>query len=216
MDHSRESLKDFIASNSAVPDTATAIMRNLEPLYIHADAGRYRLTQGNDLGLELIASAITTATGHQAATITLSLMSRLGHLTLSDETAFWRRLTEGRGDSLGDCLRQEHRTSLQHGLMRGREHQVGLAQRLWERLENDLWLALDKAVAGIVCDMAPAKALASIADSIRSVIYYFVGFAITGDKQRLAQMSALMELIPRAIPLHSNQHDPHRWHVLAY
>ena len=217
MDHSRDSLKDFLAEHAVETDSVPMVMRNLEPLFAHADAGRYRLHTGSDIGLELVGGAIASATGRTAVSVSLTLMSRIGHLTINDEVALWRRLMDGKGDSLGDCLRHEHRTALAERLRDNDvRNQVKLSQRLWERLDSDLWKSLDAAVAGVACEHVSRSAIMAIADSFRTVVYFFVGFAIAGDKQRTARMALLMGLIPKVIPLHDGIREPNRFRAIAY
>jgi hypothetical protein len=216
MERSRESLRDFIARNATTSDAAPAVMRNLEPFYAHAEAGRYRLATGSGLGLEDIAGTISSATGRQAVSITLTLTSRLQHVTIADEALLWQGVMSDRGDTLGDCLREEHRTALQERLHRPDLQHVKLPQRLWERLEADLWRGLDEAVVSVFGGSAPKAVLQAIADSIRTAVYFFTGFAIAGDAPRMKQLARLVRLLPDVIPLHSGKWDSHRWQLLAH
>jgi class 3 adenylate cyclase len=211
MNEHREALKGYLSRTAREPDLVPGMIRKLEPFFERAERGRYALSSANDVGLNEIAAAVENSAGRRLSNVTFVRIGRIGHVTANDEALIWKKLMEERGDTVADCLRAEHRTSLQHDL----EAAGSSAQRLQEQIETDLLRHLDAPIAKMLGEAAGAAVRQAVGDLLSTAILFGIGFGLAAKLERAARTAALLDLLPRVIPLHALRQDPQHFKVLA-
>jgi len=176
----------------------------------------YRLTPTAQADLQEIAGAIASITGQPIKKVILVSAASPDPALTKDRDGFnGRTLWSGIESTLWDQLHSKHKLSLWDGFERGGRKCRELGNELWLKLEahvgRDLKAVFTRSVSSnIGYDLTEAGA-----NHLWYGLFYFVGFCLNGNVDKIQKLAALISLLPKVIPLGEKRSEPGTWYALV-
>lgn len=198
MSVNRELLKNFLATSGCQdPEGALA---PLEKLFQIAESGQYLLAPIEEIYRESLIEVVASATGRPVSKVVfISLSNPFPKPEWMTQEAYDTSFRDSLGDSFGDSLGASFWTSLRFrlGLSLVDSLRVSLGDSLGDSLGVvSLW------------DSVRLSLGASLWDSLGASIFYYLGFCLLNDQQKIAKLRPLVELWSKCLILGFKQDEP--------
>ena len=169
------------------------------------------LAPAKDLDSGRIAAALTEAFGKPVKKIVFISASEPDPALTNSETSFngqslWKTIET----TAHDLLHSKHKMTLWDGFG-GRD--VGNA--FWTAFDEALGRDLKTHFALKFPRRAGYSLVETAADNVVHCLFYFLGFCLNGNLERVQRLAGLMGFLPKAIPLGEKRNEPGTWFVLA-
>lgn len=192
----RKKLQEFLETNAQKPELIPPAMELIEPLFRIAEAGRYALAPADDVHLWKAVEAINLAAAlpvNRIVPVSAAAPGSWSDRRIDDE--FHDRLRDSLVGSLADSLKGDEELWVGLGL----NYLATLGYILTESLPVSLRrFGLWDGLLG----------------SLRVSPRFLLGFAVAGNEEKVARLTPLMCLLPRAIPIGQKADEPGTWLVL--
>lgn len=113
------------------------------------------------------------------------------------------------GTSLADKLMERNSAALADRLG------MLLTDRLFRCLHSGLLDRLNDAIAGSCGRQLDYCVLSKMQSSVGEALYFYLGFAMAGDRRRMAVLEPLLALLRRTIPLGHERDQPGNWTTMV-
>jgi len=162
------------------------------------------------------AAAISAAVGRPVKKVIVVSASAPDAVLAGENGKFCgQKLWQSIETTLWDRLHSCHKLSLWDGFARPRRQPKELGNELWERFDE----AIGRDLKGAVSKSLPGTLGYDIVETCRNHLwyglFYYLGFAVNGNVERVQRLSGLIELMGSAIPLGEKRGEPGTWYVLA-
>lgn len=173
----------------------------------------YKLAPASELDAKAIAGAISAAIDKPVKEV-IFVSASAPDARLADGPGLHegRKLYGELDFTLWDHIHSRHHLTLWEGFPR-RDRDLG--NRLWEVLHSLVGAPLkEAAAAGLPRTLCYDLRLAC-QNNLWYPLFYYSGFALNANTERLQRLAALVELLPRVIPLGDLRRDKSVWYVLT-
>ena len=177
----------------------------------------YVLTAADKADRQEIAGAIAQVTNKPVKKVVfVSAASPDPALTPGKNGFDAKTLWCGIESTLWDNLHSKHKLTLWEGFSSDsrKGHEIGNA--LWLGLEDVLGRDLKAVFAANARQWRLGYELNEACQNhLWYSLFYFVGFCLNGAAERVQRLTALMSILPKAIPLGEKRNEPGTWYVLV-
>lgn len=212
-----ESLVKFLKENAK--DQA-AVGHAIETILVFSkivDSGAYGLMPAADANIAKIAGAISAVLSQPVKKVVLISAASADLNPVSgkverESKPLWNDIEA----SLWDCLHSKHKLSLWEGFARPGRKPRDLGNELWQRLEDAIGRDLKRTVGkSLPCRRLGHDLIEACENHCWYALFYYTGFCLNGNAERVQRLAALMDLLPKAIPLGEKRGEPGTWYVLV-
>lgn len=210
----RDGFRKFLEENAKAPETVPEAMRLLEPFLLKAESGKYVLDEASELLAKSAEEAISMATDKEVTkAVLVSVKNPYPRPEWMCQKAHEASLRDSLGDSFRASLWASFRASLGDSF----------GASLWDSLRASPWVSLWDSFRASPWARLRDSLRASLGDSLgdnlwyslKVSLFYHLGYTVTGDREKVARLTPLLELLPHAIPLGEKADEPGVWIVLC-
>jgi hypothetical protein len=173
----------------------------------------YKLALASELDAKEIAGAISAAIDKPVKQVIFVSASAPDPKLFGDKDAHeGRQIFSAIDFTLWDHIHSRHHLTLWEGFPRERRD---LGNRLWETLHDVIGAPLKDAILNGLPRQLCYDFRLACQNNLWHPLFYYVAFAMNGNTERLQRLAALVELLPRIIPLGDLRRDKSIWYVLT-
>jgi len=207
-----DGLLRFLSGRAKSAALLTLSLKELSPLMEKARPGGHWLAAGQEIDQDAAGAAIAAATGCEVTRVVfISGSQPLPPPAWMTTAALNKAVAAGLKESLRHTLGQ--RIEARHGLdLRGALNIGGPALRQVEQLISDLAAKIFR--LGLEQIMTEPLG-ASMVDSLRAGLTYYLAFAVMGDARKMESLTPLIRIFWHAVPLGEMTGQPGTWLLLV-
>jgi len=206
-------LGDFLTENGRDSVLTRHVLRIAELFSGIVAANAYKLAPASELDAKEVAGAISAAIDKPVKkVIFISASAPDPKLSDGKDQHEGRQIFSAIDFTLWDHIHSRHHLTLWEGFPRGNRD---LGNRLWETLHSIIGAPLKDAVMSSLPRQLCYDFRLACQNNLWYPLFYYCGFALNGNTERLQRLAALVELLPRIIPLGDLRGDKSTWYVLT-